>query len=99
MSADTPKPRSLKVLGTVFGIVGLIFMLYSGSVELHYAHTRPRVASVQDGRIYLQDTHGTIVYLTREEHSHLNLLYGLALLFLVCFGITVYLEMKRKKLR
>jgi len=81
----------------VFGCAALLVNLTGASIWYQYAYSRPRVPSLQDGRIYSLNTHGTVVYLTKEEQSHLYFVERMTVGCLACFGITIYLEVKRRK--
>ena len=70
----------------------LIFMsivLAFGGVYLdgHYANTLPKVASLNGGRIYPLNVHGTTVYLTSAEKSELEYLQIGGLFFGICGGL------------
>jgi hypothetical protein len=54
------------------------------------------VAEVQSGRIYPLNAHG-IVYVTGTEQFHLHLLAIGAVICIICFAFTVYLEIRRRK--
>ncbi len=95
--AGTLQRKFLKIFIRVFGGVALLFNLIGASIWYQYADSRPRVASLQDGRIYPLNTHGRVVYLTKEEQSRLYFVERMAVGCLVCFGFTIYLEMKRRK--
>jgi len=87
---------SLRSLGRTFGALGTLLMGSIFVLESSYAKSRPRVADVQSGLIYPLNVHG-IVYITGKEQFHLHLLEFGAVICIVCFAFSVYLEMRRRK--
>jgi len=61
-------------LSYVFAAIGSLIWLISMGLWYEYDFTRSRVPLPKDGRIYSFNTHGSIVYLTKEEELRL---YGL----------------------
>ena len=64
-----------------------IFVVWLSYADLwdHYAHTRPRLAQPDQGRVYALNTHGLIVYLTKDEQCRLDLLQWTGItLFVFC---------------
>jgi hypothetical protein len=87
---------SLSSLGRAFGGLGTLLMVIDFALENQYAKTRPRVAEAQSGRIHPLNVHG-IVYVTGREQLHLHILEVAAAICIICFAVTVYLEIRRRK--
>ena len=80
---DRKHAKVAKVAGSILCFLGLgiwLFHLYAFEV---YDRTRPVTADASSGRIYEQNNHGHIVYLTREEDLRL---WWLSMLFVGLFG-------------
>ena len=86
----------LSSLGRTLGGLGTLLMVIDFVLENQYAKTRPRVAEAQSGRIYPLNVHG-IVYVTSRELFHLHILEIGAAICLICFAVTVHLEIRRRK--
>lgn len=81
--------NALKVIA---GILALCFWFSSFAVWEYFDSHEPTDADPRSGRIFPLNTHGSVVYLTADEH---RLLYGLIYLGAVFFLLTVvsfYLE-------
>ena len=64
---------------------------------LQYAHTRPKFAQPDQGRVYALNTHGLIVYLTKDEQFRLDLLQWTAIAFLLCFFAIIVFRIQQKQ--
>ena len=67
------------------GLVYLSVVVWFGFIGLfeHYSYTRPRVQKPVEGRVYEQNNHGYITYLTAQEHFRLEFLgFSAPVLFL-----------------
>lgn len=64
---------------------------------LQYAHTRPRFVQPDHGRVYALNTHGLIVYLTKDEQFRLDLLQWISITFLLCFFWIIAFRLQQKK--
>jgi hypothetical protein len=76
----------------------LSFFSYVG-LWTYYDHTRPTLAEPAEGRIHPLNTHGSIVYLTREEADHLYKLGWLASILLVLLGAITLLARRARPAR
>jgi hypothetical protein len=75
------------IAGVVLMALGLVLGgLYIGLVE-HYCNTLPREPRPEIGRTYEMSNHGTVVYLTKEEHSGLDVISFVALALGVTGGL------------
>ena len=80
--------RFWKRMATAAGSAMLVACLSYGYLWYQYAYTRPTFAQPDQGRIYALNTHGFIVYLTKDEQCRLDLLKWTAItLGLFLFGI------------
>jgi hypothetical protein len=59
-------------IASSLGVLGLAVWLFHLYVWYQYDATRPRQPDASSGRVYAQNTHGHIVYLTREEDAGLT---------------------------
>lgn len=75
--------NSLKL---VVGVLALGFWFSSFFVWKYFAAHGLRTPDPQSGKIYLLDTHGSVVYLTSHEHYFL---YGLIIAGIVLFLLSV----------
>jgi len=67
-----------RVLGSLLCFTGLTIWLFHFCVWYQYDGTRPTKAIESAGRIFPQNTHGHVVYLTKEESARLTHLTVLA---------------------
>lgn len=82
------------MLAGVLGVIGLILGLASWGLWTHYAYTKPQSSDAAVGRVYSLNTHGSSVYLNREERF---LLYGLQVLAGLSFGSAVIVDVVRRR--
>jgi hypothetical protein len=61
---------------------------------MHDAYTKPQSRDVTAGRVHALNTHGSIVYLTDEEHL---LLCGLQILAGLVFGTAIIVDLLRRR--
>jgi hypothetical protein len=85
-----PAPRLIRMLTTVLLVTTAALSLASVGISYHYAEHRTTVRQPEVGRIYPLNTHGWIVYLTKEEQDRLTALQTAAFvtgLLCVCLGV------------
>jgi hypothetical protein len=70
------KPARILAFALVWG--GLAVWLYHFHVYYKYDETQPLVEDFASGRIYPQNNHGHVVYLTKEEGNRLTKLTAVA---------------------
>lgn len=70
------------MLKRISGALSLIFWFSSFFVWHYFDAYRPKAAQPENGRVFLLNTHGSVVYLTSGEHTFL---YGL-----IAFGIVFF---------
>jgi hypothetical protein len=64
--------KSARIFASFFCFLALAVWLFSFHIWYQYDSTRPRQPDVSSGRVYEQNTHGHIVYLTSEEGSRIT---------------------------
>lgn len=98
MSDQNTRYRFWKRTATVVVFAMLIVALSHLYLWYQYAHTRPKLAQPDQGRVYALNTHGLIVYLTKEEQFRLDLLMWTAITLGVCFvSINVFIINPKQK--
>jgi len=60
------------MLSTVLGFSALAIWLFRFHVSYQYDATRPPKLDASSGRFYAHNTHGHVVYLTKEEDARLT---------------------------
>jgi hypothetical protein len=60
------------MLSALLGFSALAIWLFHFQVWYQYDATRPRQPDALSGRSYAQNTHGHVVYLTKEEDARLT---------------------------
>jgi hypothetical protein len=73
--------KPARVLSTILGFSALVVWLFHFHVWYQYDATRPRQRDELSGRLFAQNTHGHVVYLTKEEDA------GLTKLTVLAFGL------------
>ncbi len=96
MSAQNASYRFWKRLGGIVGVAMLGLVCAVSYLWYDYAYTWPRVPQPDQGRVYALNTHGLIVYLTKEEQLRLSLLEGAAVIFGGCFALTVAFAVRKR---
>ena len=81
-----------RTLAAILGALGLSLGFASWGLWRHYAYTKPPSPNAAIGRVYALNTHGSIVYLNRQEQF---LLYGLQALAGLSFGSAVIMDVIR----
>ncbi len=84
----------LRVFSLVLLLPGLVGLIVSSMVSVHYLDTMPRWPSPHELRTTPRNIHGTVVYQTEKEDRTLNIMeYSSVGVFLVGLGLgLVYLE-------
>jgi len=75
-----------KIIKIVSAVLAVAFWFSSFFVWMYYDSHRPKVYMSEDGRIFPLNTHGSIVYLSANEHYFL---YGLMAAGIVFFMLAV----------
>ena len=70
--------KSVRMVASSLCFSGLAVWLFHFYFWYQYDATRPRQPHALSGRLYAQNTHGHVVYLTKEEHARLTKLTILA---------------------
>ena len=83
-------------LAAILGALGLSLGFVSWGLRRHYAYTKPPSPKAGIGRVYPLNTHGSIVYLNRQEQF---LLYGLQVFAGLSFGRAVIIDVIRRQSR
>lgn len=92
-----PFARIARLLTTVFSITGFALLFLNISLIYHYDENRPKVSQPAAGRIYPLNTHGSIVYLTKNEQTTLDMTW---VGFFACFGVAMCLDaLSRSKMQ
>ncbi len=90
--------RFWKPLEIAAGCIALVLWFGAMSLWMYYDSTRPTTPDRDTGRIYAQNTHGSVVYLTRtEETTVLMLIWGGAVLFVVAVAIDMSVRRFQRK--
>jgi hypothetical protein len=63
--------KSTTIIGRCVAILALTLWLCFCGLYVYMDFSRPRKVDVAAGRIYALNSHGSIAYLTREEHTFL----------------------------
>lgn len=87
--------KRLTTFKRISGVLGLCFWMASCALWYRYALTRPAIRQPGAGRVYSLNTHGTVVYLTSQEHF---LLYFLMVTGAVFLFLAVGLHLFGKRL-
>jgi hypothetical protein len=74
-------------LEIVLGVVSLVLWIGWYWLWMRYSQTRPPSPDPVTGRIYLLDTHGSLVYLISTERFRLYLLQGSAALSFIAAAL------------
>ncbi len=77
--------KPARMLSALLGFSALAVWLFHFHVSDQYDATRPRQPVSSSGRFYAQNTHGHVVYLTKQEDARLTKLTILAF-SLFCTG-------------
>jgi hypothetical protein len=78
------------MVGRTLSYIGLAIWIFHFFVWYQYDGTRPTRQDMDSGRIYPQNTHGHVVYLTKEENTRLNGMGELGLGLMLCGILTGY---------
>jgi hypothetical protein len=70
--------KPARILASLLCFSGLAIWLFHFYVWYQYDGTRPRHPDTASGRVYSQNTHGHVVYLTKEEDARITKLTILA---------------------
>jgi hypothetical protein len=76
-------------IANTLAFLALITWLYSFVIYYRYDASRPTRSDTASGRTYLQNEHGHVVYLTREEDRGITEIRALTLFFFLV-GFTVH---------
>lgn len=96
--------KPAKIIGGIFAFSAVAVWIFHFWVFFNYDDTRPRRPDPSEGRIYAQNNHGHIVYLTKAEASNITDLritsFGLAgaaifTLYVFGDGIERYKDQRR----
>ena len=79
------------ILARLLGFSGLALWIFHLYVFLQYNATRPRQFDTSSGRIYAENNHGHVVYLTKTEDTTLTALAVIAFSLLGAGALTVSL--------
>jgi hypothetical protein len=88
------KPAVL--LARILACMGLGVWFFHFYVWYQYDATRPRQPDASAGRLYAQNTHGHVVYLTRVEGERLTNLSILALSLVLSGGLCLLLFVEKR---
>jgi hypothetical protein len=98
--------KPAKIIGSLFGFSALAVWIFHFLVFFKYDDTRPRQPDRSAGRIYAQNNHDHLVYLTKGEYSDItNLrvasfgLAGAAMLTLYVFGDGIEWQKDQRRYR
>ena len=85
--------RSLRSLSLFLVLPGLLGLIVSATISVHYLDTLPKLPHPEELRMTARNIHGTIVYQTAEEDRQLSLMEDSSVgVFLVGLGLgLVYL--------
>jgi hypothetical protein len=86
--------RLLFVTGAAMAALGLFAFLAGVVLFTQFSSTRPREPRPNEGRVYQLNNHGTISYLTRDEHLLVETLHYLS--FSRGFGLALLIYTKGK---
>jgi hypothetical protein len=81
--------KPARVLSGFLSFLALAVWLFHFHVWYEYDSTRPCQRDALSGRLFAQNTHGHVVYLTKEEDTRLTRLTVLAF---GLFGIVLFIE-------
>lgn len=87
----------MKPLANILVILGIVLGLSLVYLEGHYANILPKEPKQSEGRTYLLNVHGTVVYLTGYENNLLNYFQYGALACGLCGGFLWEKSTRRKK--
>jgi hypothetical protein len=89
----------LKLFALALILPGLLGLIVSAMISVHYLDTMPKWPSPQELRTVPRNIHGSVVYQTTEEDRELNLIeYSSVGVFLAGLGLgLVYLEKWRAR--
>lgn len=68
------KPGRRKIVAKILLCSALLTWFGSSFLSEHYSRTRPAIENRAEGRVHLQNNHGSYTYLTAREHYLLMLL-------------------------
>ena len=81
--------KPARTLARILGFMGLAVWLFYFYIWYQYDATRPRQPDALAGRLYAQNSHGHVVYLTKEEDAKLTRLNMLALSLVLAGFLTL----------
>ncbi len=90
--------KSLRIIIAV-AIIGVIFICL-GSVtflDYYYMYNRPKIQHPNIGRIYANNVHGTIFYLTKQENNQLQYLGYTGAAFIIIGFIYIFYNQNKKE--
>lgn len=93
-SGNSAKLLLWKTVAIVLLLPGLAGLLWGASISVEYLHDLPTVPDIATHRTVPRNIHGTVVYQTEAEDSHLNMIEYTSIAIFVAGLIAgvVYLE-------
>lgn len=84
-----PGSRVQRTIAGILSVIGVLLGLAAWAIWTNDGYTKPKSPDRTIGRVYPLNSHGAIVYLTRQERFVIN---GLQALAAVTFGTGVILD-------
>ena len=86
----------MKIIANILVILSIVLGLSWVYLEGHYANILPKEPIQSEGRTYLLNVHGAVVYLTSSENELLNYFQYGALACGICGGLLWQKSTRRK---
>jgi hypothetical protein len=86
--------KLLFVIGAAMTALGLFAFLAGIVLFTQFSSTRPREPRPNEGRVYQLNNHGTVVYLTYDEHALIEAMHYMS--WMAALGGTLLIYTKRK---
>jgi hypothetical protein len=86
---------NMKILRIFFAIAGFLSLGLDVYLQYHYMLTMPKTPHPELNLVYPLNVHGSIVYLTRNQHLFIDILFWVVG-FLVFFNIILAARAKEK---
>ena len=85
----------MKTFKLVFAVLALFFWFSSFFVWKYYGKHECRTCQIETGRVYMLNSHGSIVYLTAGQHYFLFGLMAAGVGFFIMTGVVYFIGKKQ----
>ena len=89
--------KLLFAAGAAMTALGMFAFLAGAVLLTKFSSTMPREPRANEGRVYQLNIHGTVVYLTYDEHALMEAMHYMS--WMAALGGTLLIYTKRKSVR